>query len=129
MIKKRQHYVYREYLRAWSTNEKIWCNRKGHIFQPNLMGIAQENYFYKLREITEDQVKAIQTLYFRDSDPTLQAMNQWWINVYMLIFRLRQQIEQAEGYSKHLEDEYNRIHWHTVFEISQRRRFILLQNR
>ena len=47
--KKNQHYVWREYLRSWATNEKIACLREGKFIEPNpnLKNIGQERYFYR----------------------------------------------------------------------------------
>lgn len=57
-LKKRQHYVWRHYLRSWSENETIWTYFKesNKIVRPGLMGIAQENYFYRLVDFTNSEL-------------------------------------------------------------------------
>lgn len=44
--KKRQHYVWKHYLKPWSINGKIWCKRDGKIFNTSLENIAQKRFFY-----------------------------------------------------------------------------------
>ena len=44
--KKRQHYVWKNYLKPWALNNKIWCKRKGKIFNTSSDNIGSECYFY-----------------------------------------------------------------------------------
>jgi len=57
-IKKRHHYIWREYLRNWSINEKInslLLQDKKILNDVNLMNVAQEKFFYTLEEFTEEE--------------------------------------------------------------------------
>ncbi len=51
--KKKQHFVWRKYLKGWSENDSIYCLMDGRIFKPGLMGVGQERYFYKLKELRQ----------------------------------------------------------------------------
>jgi hypothetical protein len=68
MTIKSQHYVWRNYLKPWTHNSttkgKIWCGREKKIFNPSLINIAQENYFYKLIQMSSVEIKYIKTLPF-----------------------------------------------------------------
>ena len=41
--KKKQHFVWRKYLRAWSENESIYCLMDGRIFKSGLMGSVKKD--------------------------------------------------------------------------------------
>lgn len=58
-IKKRQHYVWRNYLRNWANvKDHIWALKKDEnkILHAGLMAVAQERYFYQIHELTEQEV-------------------------------------------------------------------------
>lgn len=53
-ITKRQHYVWRYYLKQWATKDQIWCLKNGErLFPSSLMGVANEKYFYEIEKFTE----------------------------------------------------------------------------
>lgn len=58
----RQHYVWRKYLRAWSTpKEQIFSLliEQNKVIIANLMGIAQSNSFYRMNELSLEQIDFI----------------------------------------------------------------------
>ncbi len=57
--KRKQHYVWRQYLISWAIDEKIFCLREKRIINPNLMGVAQQRDFYKLNELKVDDLEFI----------------------------------------------------------------------
>ena len=52
-LKKRQHYVWKNYLKPWTTNHKICCLRNGKEIFTSLQNIAQIRYFYKAEKLSE----------------------------------------------------------------------------
>jgi len=60
MEKIRQHYVSRFYLKPWVENDQIWCLRDRKIFSANLMKIANEKYFYELRDLSPEDMALIE---------------------------------------------------------------------
>lgn len=56
-ITKRQHYVWRAYLKAWTLNDKIYSYNKRifKILPSNLMNVAQQNYFNKFYKISGNE--------------------------------------------------------------------------
>lgn len=55
--KKRQHYVWKKYLKPWTNDDKLWCKRNGTIFNPALENIAQEKYFYAVNPLNEVELR------------------------------------------------------------------------
>lgn len=89
-ITKRQHYVWRFYLNKWIDEKSmIACCRNGQIFRSNLMGIGQENYFYKLIDLTDKEIWWIKQLCIEDEFPDdLKEMDNAWIKAYTLPFKI-----------------------------------------
>ena len=44
--KKRQHYIWKYYLKPWTLNDVLWCKRNNNSFKASLENIGHENYFY-----------------------------------------------------------------------------------
>ena len=55
--KKRQHYVWKNYLKPWTLDNKIWCKRKGKIFNTSLDNVGNESYFYLTKPLNKDEQK------------------------------------------------------------------------
>jgi hypothetical protein len=60
--KRRQHHVWQQYLKAWSTEGQLCCLMDGRIFQTGTTMIAVENYFYKIGKLTADDIALIKFL-------------------------------------------------------------------
>ena len=52
-IKKKQHYIWRHYLKPWTNDNKIWCKIGNRIFQTSPVNIGAETYFYEAHELNE----------------------------------------------------------------------------
>lgn len=104
MKKKKQHYVWKKYLRAWATNEKIACLRDGVLFESNLEGVAQERYFYKLKELTSEDLNFIKVFAIDQARPHLQKLHKNFIEDYGLVFKLRKRVEKV-GSSLEIDKE------------------------
>ena len=58
-VKKKQHYVWRNYLKPWIKDNKIWCRMGNRIFQTSPVNIGNETYFYKVNELNDFEKKMI----------------------------------------------------------------------
>lgn len=59
---RRQHTVWRKYLRAWATNEKIWCAMLGKCFSSDLMNVGQERDFYRVLDMTDEDIALVRAV-------------------------------------------------------------------
>ena len=59
MKKRRQHHVWKSYLRAWAKDEIIFCLQDGRIFESNISGVAVERDFYKLHTLSKNDIEYI----------------------------------------------------------------------
>lgn len=77
MEKKRHHFVWREYLRSWGSNEYIFAYKKSEdkIINPNLMRIAVQNYFYSLDEFTLEEELILKELVKEFSNENALKLN------------------------------------------------------
>ncbi|ENA3445201.1 DUF4238 domain-containing protein [Yersinia enterocolitica] len=91
-MKTKQHYVFRQYLRAWAKNDKIKATRLGKIFTTELMNIAQQRYFYKISELTEADINFIKESVIGPSSGFLQDINTKWIDMFMAPQRIKQNL-------------------------------------
>lgn len=93
MKKRRHHYVWRYYLRSWAQDEKIYCLREGKIFNPNLMGIGQKRDFYKISDLTEDDIYFINKLVIEPTYDHLHETNKKWVDLFCLISNMKQTLK------------------------------------
>lgn len=94
-LTRMQHYVWRKYLRAWAPKDRIWCLRADKIFNPNLMRVAQERDFYKLHDLTLEEVKFLEGFCKAQREP-LREINLRWVKYFTFLFDLQRKLV-AEG--------------------------------
>lgn len=95
-IKKRQHYVWRNYLRPWSDNESIWTyfKEQDKIERPNLMGVAQEKYFYKLVDFTEEEEIYLKDFIAQISHPSVKDFSLDFLAMFTITRKFKKIVEQ-----------------------------------
>ena len=89
---KRQHYVWRQYLRAWGDNKDlIWTYFKDlhKIEKPNMMGIAQQNFFYELPYITDEEEFELRKFIKSIGDPSINPLNMDFIDAFTLPSKIK----------------------------------------
>lgn len=107
MKKRRHHYVWREYLRPWSENEKIWCKMDGEYFNANLMNIAQKKDFYKLKELSTQDIIAIKKMLIDPLPKHLQDLNKGWLDIFNMVFSMKRFTSDLGINSTPLENFYD----------------------
>lgn len=61
-VKKKQHYVWKHYLKPWSQKGQIWCNRNGKTFHTSLENIGQKRYFYKAEKLNDFEINIVKSV-------------------------------------------------------------------
>jgi hypothetical protein len=92
---KLQHYVPRFYLRAWADKEKIYCLQDNEIRHPNIKGVGAENYFYRLRELSPDDVDFLRETIIKDSPEALKATHERLVQAFTLPYFAKRKLEVA----------------------------------
>lgn len=93
-LTRKQHYVWRKYLRAWGPNDRIWCLRDNKLFNPNLINVAQERDFYKLHDLTVEEVNYLEQFCNGQQEP-LRSLNLRWVEYFTVLFKLQRQLIAA----------------------------------
>lgn len=87
---KNQHYVWRSYLAAWtktnSSDGQIVCLRDKKPFPVSLKKIAQENCFYGVKELSQQERNLIYEMTVRNTKGVQRDINESWLNLYCAPF-------------------------------------------
>ncbi len=87
MNKKKQHYVWRNYLNSWTVNDQLFCQRSGKIFSSNAEGVAVENYFYHTKELNQDDFNLIEEFVLKPASPFHKILHRNWLKAFNMPFR------------------------------------------
>lgn len=123
-IVKKQHYVWRQYLRAWSTKEQICTllKEKREVRTISLMGVAQKRYFYRLQELSISDFKIVEELISKKSHPSVQGLLNDFLIPYKFFTDISKKIKDkpnVELTSKLREIEINTLEKiHGIFELN-----------
>jgi hypothetical protein len=121
MKKRRHHYVWQHYLRAWTVGGKIACLRGGQVFATNTTNIAVKTDFYGLKEFTQVDLQVIEQLFMREASPRLRRLQDGWVSVFAAAVELRRKGDHlgadptfAAAISNFEEDLHGRIESNAV---------------
>jgi len=107
--KKRQHYVWKNYLKPWTSDNNIWCKRHNSIFNVSVNNIAHERFFYELKPLNEIELQVV-TSFIKKTPPE---------NHSLLIKQLAQYLYIGNGPDEYLrkngiEEYHSRIEENAV---------------
>ena len=87
--KRRHHYIWRYYLKPWLDENKVHCLRDGKIFQTHPMNIGQQRDFYKLKDLTAEDIDFIWKLAIEPAQGHLRRLHINLINNFTSIFKIK----------------------------------------
>lgn len=103
--KKRQHFVWKNYLKPWVVGGSIHCLMNDRIFLSSLSGIAQEKYFYKLIKLGGVEEAVVNEFILSGETLELRKLNGKWIDAFNSIYKVRREAEE-KGVSKNKLDHF-----------------------
>lgn len=105
MKKRRQHYVWKHYLSPWTSNRHIWCLRlrDGKRFAASTDNVGHRRDFYRLKELTTNDLNWVEKLIISPTAPHLQVTAKGWINIFTEPFRIKQAYEASGKKDRKLE--------------------------
>jgi hypothetical protein len=93
--KKLHHFVPRFYLKTWAKKNLIYCLQDGEIFRTNLRNVAAENHFYRLKELSPEDVEFIRGVAIDDSPKELKASHEKLVQCFTLPYLTKRKLERA----------------------------------
>jgi hypothetical protein len=106
MIKHKQHYVWRNYLRAWAKDEQIFCKRKDKIFKTNLENIANERDFYVINDLATEDIELVKAMFIDGiKNEFMKDINIKWIEIFDFVINFRKKV-MNEGVPESIKNEF-----------------------
>jgi hypothetical protein len=127
-MKEKNHFVWRHYLKPWTDGEGlIFCRRERKFLHTGTTVLANERFFYKLNELTEDDLQYIKKIFCNEKNIIATEINTNWLSLFKLINELIKLKEITP--SKKIQNEINiyvtefNENLHTVIENSAHKYF------
>jgi hypothetical protein len=93
--KRKQHYVWEHYLKAWAVDGQVWCRRGGERrFHTSTENIAHRRDFYRLKEMSERDVQVVETLISKMSEEARRAAR-GWLPHFQLFHEAKRRLEAS----------------------------------
>lgn len=80
-------------MRAWAADEKVHCLQAKEIRRVNIKNVAAENYFYRLQELSPEDVDFLRLL-FKDSPAGLKASHDRVVAGFTLPHLVKRELER-----------------------------------
>lgn len=103
--KHRQHHVWQHYLDAWSVDDRIWASRNGGVpFNTDTVNVAVERDFYKLHELTQNDLQLLRLLTSGPKHPSAKAVDAGLITGLLAPIHLVQQHRRLFGTPEQVDE-------------------------
>ncbi len=102
--KRKQHYVWKYYLKQWTQNKKVFLLYNNEILNTNLDNVANSRDFYRLKELNSNDLIFLQYAINKINDPLLKKLDIDWINTFSEVFKIREKIIKSGNSNKELDN-------------------------
>ncbi len=109
MRKTRQHHVFRYYLKPWAEDDQVWVLERGKIFQSNITNVAVEKEFYKLQEITREDIDLVKAVAIDSSPKHLQSRCAEFVEMFFVPVEARRRIDPGDARYAELRVELDEV--------------------
>jgi len=92
--KRRQHYVWQYYLKAWATDDTVACLRDGRVFRTGTINLALETDFYRLRELTPAELSVVDE-FIKNSPENIRNLQRGWLPRFTAVFELSRRLGEV----------------------------------
>jgi len=92
--KRHHHHVWQNYLRPWTVGGALYCLQDGRIFSTGTRTAAVEKDFYKLDQLTAEDVALIKRL-FGQGHPSSVRAHAHLLNNLMMPFQIAEQVKNS----------------------------------
>lgn len=124
-LKKKQHYVWQEYLKAWCSTDRIYTYLKfsNNAIFTNLDGVAQERFHYSLQEYTIEEEIVLREAVQHFSHPDVKDMNLDFYTLLTAYSKIKRELSKKnlpKSYQEELNKKLNLLQKNTTEDIHAR---------
>ena len=102
-LKRRHHYVWQHYLRAWERDGVVACLRGSRLFATGTTTLAVETDFYRVTDLSTNEQLLVARLALTTPDPLMRQMNAGWLEMFLAPAKLRKIAQDAQVHEELLE--------------------------
>ena len=97
-IKKKQHYVWKKYLSAWSKDSQIstLLKLRNKIIHTALDRVGQERFFYALEEFTEEEENNLKDMIIRWSSDNVLEINMEFYHTFTSYSKIKRALKNKD---------------------------------
>jgi hypothetical protein len=106
MLKKKQHYVFRGYLKQWAPNGQIYYLREGQVFASSLEGIACERFFYRIEDLNQHELEFIEKVMIAPTVEPARTLQRSFLEYHTKASQLKKVVDGVHPALVRVIDEF-----------------------
>ena len=94
-IKKKHHFVWKEYLRSWTKQDDVinaYLKKQKKVAKTNLINVAQEKFFYSSGEFSDEEQIVLRKLTFHLSDHNTLSSNLSILSAFTMLTDVKREL-------------------------------------